>query len=224
MRSVPKRGGGVIPVSVTSDSLIVVSGITDVLRNNRDIKIVPGRWRTSHGGEDTRRLVLIVDQGSTPAPTSQYLQSLKLRFPNARVLVVGKRCARDELCRLLILGAQGFVAYDELKKSLARAVDALWAGRLWVHPRVLHRLAGRGTEGSSTGAKVGLEALTPRERLVVELLQQRLCNKEISARLNVSEATVKFHLENVFNKLGVHDRHLVADQAALGPLPKRLAA
>jgi DNA-binding NarL/FixJ family response regulator len=69
-----------------------------------------------------------------------------------------------------------------------------------------------------------LEALTPRERLVVELLQQRLCNKEISARLNVSEATVKFHLENVFNKLGVHDRHLVADQAALGPLPKRLAA
>jgi DNA-binding NarL/FixJ family response regulator len=148
---------------------------------------------------------------------------LRLKFPNAKILIIGKRCPRDELCRLLLLGAQGVVAYDDLEKSLARAVDALWAGRLRVHPRVLERLAGRGTQGSNTGAKVGLDALTPRERLVVELLQQRLCNKEISTRLNISEATVKFHLENIFNKLGVHDRHLVAERATLSRPPKRLA-
>jgi DNA-binding NarL/FixJ family response regulator len=72
------------------------------------------------------------------------------------------------LCRLLLLGAQGFVAYDDVERSLARAVDSLWAGRLWVHPQVLDRLAARGMQGSNAGAQVGSEALTPRERAVVE--------------------------------------------------------
>jgi DNA-binding NarL/FixJ family response regulator len=82
----------------------------------------------------------------------------------------------------------------------------------------------RGGQGSNAGARVGFEALTARERLVVELLQQRLCNKEISARLSISQATVKFHLANIFNKLGLHDRHLVAERAALAPPSRRLAA
>jgi len=58
----------------------------------------------------------------------------------------------------------------------------------------------------------------------VELLRLRLCNKEISARLGISEATVKFHLKNIFNKLGVHDRHLVAEGATPRPYPERLAS
>jgi DNA-binding NarL/FixJ family response regulator len=142
---------------------------------------------------------------------------LRLKFPNAKILVIGKRCPKDELARLLLLGAQGFVAYDDLEKSLARAVDALWAGRLWVNPRVVERLVGRGMQGSAAGAKLGFEALTPCERAVAELLPHRLCNKEISARLNIREATVKFHLGNIFNKLGVHDRDLVADRLTEGP-------
>jgi DNA-binding NarL/FixJ family response regulator len=158
--------------------------------------------------------VLIVDQGSTPVPIPEYLQTLKLRFPNGKFLIAGERCVREELCRLLILGAQGFVAYEDLKKSLAPAVDALWAGGLWVSPAAVKSLAEKRVEGISARAGDCMAGLTPRERQVAELLQQRLCNKEISARLNVSVATVKFHLENIFNKFGVHDRHSVVDSAA----------
>jgi DNA-binding NarL/FixJ family response regulator len=213
-----------IPVWVAPNSLLLVSGIWAILKRRRNIRILPWHGDLAHEGPpQSRRALLIVDQGAISTATPEYVRSLRLRFPNARILIVGNRCRSDQLCRLLLLGAQGFVAYDDLAKSLARAVDALWAGRPWVHPRVLERLAGRGMEGNSTGAKVGLEVLTPRERLVVELLQQRLCNKEISARLNISQATVKFHLENIFNKLGLRDRHLVAEQAALGRPPGRLA-
>jgi len=180
-----------IPVSVAAKSPIVASGIQSILKCRRDIKILPWRGDLAHGGpSQPRRTVLIVDQGAAPTGTLEYLQSLRLKFPNAKVLIVGNRCRRDELCRLLLLGAQGFVAYVDVEKSLARAVDALWGGTLWVHPRVLERLAVRGMQGSNAGAKVGLEALTPREQLVVELLHQRLCNKEISARLTIRAVSI----------------------------------
>jgi len=217
VRLLPSHGNRGIALAVAGKSGIIASGIQTILKRRRDIRILPWRGDPAHQGpSQSTRIVLIFDEGAIPTGTSEYLQSLRLKFPNAKILIIGKRCPREEVCRLLILGAQGFVAYDDVEKSLARAVDALWAGRLWVHPRVLERLAGRGMQGSNTGARVGLGALTHRERLVVELLQQKLCNKEISTRLNISEATVKFHLGNIFNKLGLHDRHLVAERAALG--------
>jgi DNA-binding NarL/FixJ family response regulator len=51
--------------------------------------------------------------------------------------------------------------------------------------------------------------LTKRERTIVGLLKRRLGNKEIAAALKISEGTVKFHLSNVFRKLGVRDRRSV---------------
>ena len=216
MQLLPSRNTRGIPVEVAGNSGIVAAGIQAVLKRRRDIRIRAWRGDPAHRGSPrSTRAVLIFDEGASPTGTSEYLRSLRLKFPNAKILIVGERCQREEMCHLLILGAQGFVANDDVERSLARAIDALWAGRLWVHPRVLERLAGRGMGRSNTGAKVGLEALTPRERLVVELLQQRLCNKEISVRLNISEATVKFHLGNIFNKLSLHERHLVAERAAL---------
>ena len=55
-----------------------------------------------------------------------------------------------------------------------------------------------------------MEGLTPRERQAVELLREGLSNKQIARQLGVGEDTVKKHLQNVFAKLGVHRRALVA--------------
>ena len=59
----------------------------------------------------------------------------------------------------------------------------------------------------------GLRALTPREKTVLDLLQRRLSDKEIAANLGTTRRTVKFHLQNLYRKLEVHDRHSAADFA-----------
>ncbi len=56
----------------------------------------------------------------------------------------------------------------------------------------------------------GPNVFTPHEKLVLDALAKKLSNKEIAEELNISERTVKFHLENIFSKVGVHDRHSVA--------------
>ena len=63
-----------------------------------------------------------------------------------------------------------------------------------------------------------VHGFTPRERTMLDLLQQRLPNKEIASKLAISERTVRFYLRNVFAKLGVHDRYSAADSAKSGSL------
>lgn len=62
----------------------------------------------------------------------------------------------------------------------------------------------------SSATALPLEGLTPRERQTVGLVREGLSNKQIARRLGIGEDTVKKHLQNVFAKLGVHRRALVA--------------
>jgi DNA-binding NarL/FixJ family response regulator len=57
---------------------------------------------------------------------------------------------------------------------------------------------------------------TPRVELVLGLLERRLGNKEIASALSISERTVRFHLANIFRKLGVHNRYSVAEVTRSG--------
>jgi LuxR family maltose regulon positive regulatory protein len=64
-----------------------------------------------------------------------------------------------------------------------------------------------------------VEGFTWRERRIIELVKRRLSNKEIAAIMNVSEGTIKFHLSNIFAKLGVRDRHHMIEVTSGHPHP-----
>jgi LuxR family transcriptional regulator of csgAB operon len=133
-------------------------------------------------------------------------------FTDAQILVIGKRVSEDELCRILFHGVRGFVTYDQVDEQICSAVDALFRGHTWVSPQVLDRYLIL-SSGLPSHERYGQGALSPRESEIIGLLQRRLCDKEISSVLGVSEHTVRFHLQNIFNKLGVHDRYSVIEWA-----------
>ena len=69
------------------------------------------------------------------------------------------------------------------------------------------------TESSTPSLRPALDALTDREFDILELLRERLYNKEIAARLNISTHTVNYHLKNVYSKLGVTSRRQAVNHA-----------
>lgn len=161
--------------------------------------------------------VCLIDRGTLPVALSEYLRSLRIRFPRAQMIVLDEPRPLEELCRLLFLGIQGLVPYGELEEHLGSAIRTVARGHFWVRPDVLEQYV-RYSRRLSRLKEKEHGALTRREKDIVELLLRRLSNKEIASILRISESTVKFHLCNIFEKLGVHERAAVVEVLAARPV------
>ena len=102
-------------------------------------------------------------------------------------------------------GAAGYLLKDVQPDELVRAIRQVHQGESALHPKVAARLV------QHTAQPAGFADFTPRERDVLRLLAEGFANKEIARRLSLSEKTVKTHVSNILQKLGVADR----TQAAL---------
>lgn len=157
--------------------------------------------------------IFVIDLETLPDALATYLVVVRSRFPDAQILLVGGELPPNELRPLHFLGVNGFVPYRDVKNWLGLALEVVSRGDAWFTPQQLDEFAAHSnslrSEGQSTGQRP--ELFTPRERLVVGLLNRRLGNKEIASALCISDRTVRFHLANIFRKLGVHDCYSVAE-------------
>jgi DNA-binding NarL/FixJ family response regulator len=114
----------------------------------------------------------------------------------------------DVLAGMLRAGAAGFVLKGVPAQDLQRAVRVVAEGGAWLDPAVTGRIlaAYRSAPTAVVGTASDLDALTAREREVLELIGAGKTNAEIAAELCVSEGTVKTHINHVFTKLNLRDR------------------
>jgi DNA-binding NarL/FixJ family response regulator len=139
------------------------------------------------------------------------MQRLRHRLPATRVIVLTSFAEDERLLPAIQAGAAGYLLKNVQPAELARAVRAAHAGEVLLDPGVAARLVEAIAQPAGEEPR---EALTPREREVLELIARGLPNKRIALELGVSEKTVKAHVGHVLAKLGVTDR----TQAALHAL------
>ena len=110
-------------------------------------------------------------------------------------------------------GIHGYILKDTATQELVRAVRCVADGEVWIGEGFLSRIMDKyraAVEGQLEDRASQPGGLTPREREVLELVATGLRNKEIAARLFVSEKTVKTHLTHIYQRLGLKDRVEVA--------------
>jgi DNA-binding NarL/FixJ family response regulator len=151
--------------------------------------------------------VLLLDLAMPRMPGLEALREIaKLRTPVHSILLTAS-IERPEIATALQMGARGVVLKDSATQLLFKAIRCVMKGEYWVgRDSVADLVAALRHQQSVTEAPKRGFGLTPRELEVVAGVVSGLQNKEVAKKLGVSEDTVKHHISNVFDKLGVSNR------------------
>lgn len=151
--------------------------------------------------------ILVLDSSGLAFSNATLISSLRASLPDARIVMVDMESDESTFLKAVREGVIGYVLKDASAMEVAATIRAAAAGEA-VCPRslmmVLFRVVSQPTSvpliwGSDLG-------LSRREQQMVELLRERLTNKEIATQLNLSEQTVKNHVHNILRKVGATDR------------------
>lgn len=145
------------------------------------------------------------------------LPLLRQRYPDIPVVVVSASDDRETVLRALDQGAMGYIPKTSSEESLVSALRAILAGGIYLPQSVLSQPATSGVRQTHSSIHVtaaqetravrpGDLGLTPRETDVLRLLVEGKPNKSIGRELNVTESTVKAHLQSACRKLNVTRR------------------
>lgn len=130
---------------------------------------------------------------------------IKAENPAARVLILSMHATEDFVRRALKAGAAGYIVKDSAPLELRLAIEAVGRGEVFVSSRVSqHLVAGLSGNRVNPGSSE-LDALTPRQREILQLVAEGRSTKEIAFALTVSIKTVETHRAALMERLGIRD-------------------
>jgi DNA-binding NarL/FixJ family response regulator len=151
--------------------------------------------------ERLRPDVVLMDLRMPRCDGVEATRRLRERAPESKVIVLTTYADDRSVLEALRAGARGFLTKDAGAEEIERAIGAVVRGDAAIDPAVQRHLV------EAVAATPELpNGLTPREAEVLALIAEGLTNAEIAARLVVTEATVKSHVNHLFTKTGVRDR------------------
>ncbi len=196
-----------VQVLVVDAQAVTRAGLRRLLEGFQDIEVVGEAIDGVQAVSETMELgpqVVIMDALLPNGQSLEALRQIKQLNPDTHVLLLSSLDREDYLYDTLRAGADGYVLKDIAGNDLAQAVRTVARGEVLVQPQIAGRLISR--LGKQSRESYAHETLTTREQEVLRLLARGLRNKEIAARLFVSERTVNFHLANIYQKLNVSGR------------------
>jgi DNA-binding NarL/FixJ family response regulator len=204
----------VIRVLLVDDQLLVRTGFRMILQGERDIQVVGEAGDGRAGVDLAHRLQPDVVLMDIRMPVLDGVEATRLlaapgHATAVKVLILTTFDADEFVVEALRAGASGFLLKDAPPQQLIDAVRVVAAGDALLAPRVTRRLLDRFATRLPAPQQAKPEALrelTEREVEVLGLIARGLSNREIAARLTLSEATVKTHVSHVLDKLGLRDR------------------
>jgi two-component system, NarL family, nitrate/nitrite response regulator NarL len=157
--------------------------------------------------------VLVLDNGIPGLSTAQVLRELSNIDTTCRVILLNASLDRAEILEVLRLGVKGIMTKNTTVDLMIKSIRTVMAGEYWIGRESVSDLVAclmPRRPGEPAAPFAGKADLTAREIQIVTAVGAGYANKEIATRLSLSEHTVKHHLSNIFEKLGVTNRLEVA--------------
>jgi len=191
-----------IKILIADDHPIVRAGIRQLLETQPDFEIIAEVENGREAVEQARGLnpsVILIDLRMPQMDGVQAISQIKAQRPETNLLVLTTYDTDTDIVRAVDAGATGYLLKDVPREELFRAVRATAKGETVLASSVAAKIMNKVRAG-------GDEALTVREIDVLMLVARGSTNQEVAEALHISKATVKSHLIQICNKLGVSDR------------------
>ena len=214
-----------IRILVADDHAIFRDGLRKLLEGAEDVQII---GEASNGVECTKMLaklkpdILLLDLRMPEKDGLGVLEEVNFDTTQTRVIVLTAAEDDRDVVRAMRLGARGVVLKQSASDLLLKSIRKVSDGEIWLDNRMTAEVIDAFKKSAEAGARREKPLLSDREKEIVQLVAQGFRNREIGEKLFISEQTVKNHLHNIFDKLGVSDRlelalyaihHRLIDQA-----------
>jgi DNA-binding NarL/FixJ family response regulator len=205
-----------ITVAIIEDNRVVREGMTDMLNDLPDLKVVLAATSLEAAVlKKTNPRVVLLDVG-LQVNSLRLAETVKREMADSRVIVMDLLPMHDEIAEFVNAGVAGFILKDASFEDFVETIRLVADGVRVLPPpmtgTLFSQIAKVAVKRGSTDA---LEAMrmTQREREVIELIGAGMSNKEIAQRLHIATDTVKSHVRNVMEKLALHTRLQIAAYA-----------
>jgi DNA-binding NarL/FixJ family response regulator len=205
-----------IKVLIVDDQRVVRDGLVLLIGMLDGIEVVGAARDGAEAvrlAEELRPDVVLMDLNMPVLDGTAATAELRDRLPQCRVLVLTTYADDESVFPALRAGARGYLTKDSDSDQVETAIRHVYEGRTWLDPVVQERLVvaalqteTKVEESDDQGTDDLPDGLTPREAEVLALIADGLSNAQICARLVVSPATVKTHVNRIFAKIGARDR------------------
>lgn len=191
-----------IRILIVDDHPIVRDGLRGTFAAEADIEVAgeaaDGREAIDRALHD-RVDVVLMDLRMPGMDGVRAIEALAEQAPDIRVLVLTTFDSEADVLPAIRAGAAGYLLKDASADELVRGVRAAHRGESVLAPKVAGQLMGRVRRPAAS-------VLSEREREVIRLVAEGTSNRDVAARLFISEASVKTHLQHIYDKLGVRER------------------
>jgi len=206
-----------IRIVIVDDNSLFRDGLTNLLGAQPDFEMVGSADSIPVATELLRNVkpdVVLLGWPASSHQSQKVFATIQESKAPTRVIMLTSEEAREDFVEAVRQGCCGIVPKHTSTELLLKSIRKVHAGEFWLDrittAEVIRRLAKKGGSGTAPSSRLGVRdqgaALSQREREIVVLVAQGFKNKEMAERMFISEQTVKNHLHNIFDKLGVSDR------------------
>ena len=200
-----------IKVVIADDHPVVRVGLRNMLQADSQVKVVAEAKDGVEAVHMVRTLepdILLLDLAMPKLPGMDALRELTGEATATRTIVLTGLIDKRQILEALQLGARGVILKDAVTEHLSACIRAVMQGQYWLEGRPVQNLVQvlRDLAAQTAPPPRKTFGLTARELEVVALITEGSTNKHIAQTFGISEETVKRHLTNIFNKLGVGNR------------------
>jgi DNA-binding NarL/FixJ family response regulator len=208
----------VVEAFLLAENRLLREALVRVLTKKGDIRVVgasPYSRTTFQEIVAAHPSIVVLDSGGLALLSAKLIPGLQTAIPGLRVVMIDMDADESTFLRAVREGVVGYILKDASAVEVAAAINAVACGQAVCPPSLsmsLFRSVAQPVSAPPAFSWVADQRLSRREQQLVELLTERLTNKEIAVRLNLAEQTVKNHVHSILRKVGAENRFGIVER------------